>query len=80
MPAANGLSLSQLPEYKSSMMSINSATVRFGNSLNFAVMGYLLSEYGWSVASFGVGGLGILSGLIVLFFVDDPLKYETNIS
>ena len=74
MPAGSGLTLSQIPEYRSSMMSINAATARFGSSLNFAVMGYLLSAYGWSTASLGVGGLGILSGLITMIFVKDPLR------
>ena len=74
MSALSGLNLSQVPDYKSSMMSIFSATARLGNSLNFAVMGYLLSSYCWSTAGFGVGGLGILSGLLTLLFVDDPLK------
>ena len=74
MPAGSGLGLSQVPEYKSSMMSITAATARLGSSLNFAVMGYLLSTYGWSTASLGVGGLGIFSGLLILLFVEDPLR------
>ena len=74
MSAGSGLNLSQIPEYKSSMMSVFSATARLGGSLNFAVMGYLLSSYGWSTAGLGVGGLGILSGLLILLFVNDPLR------
>ena len=74
MSAGSGLNLSQVPDYKSSMMSVFSATARFGGSLNFAVMGYLLSTYRWSTAGLGVGGLGILSGLLILLFVEDPLR------
>jgi len=74
MSAGSGLNLSQVPDYKSSMMSVYSATARFGSSVNFAIMGYLLSTYGWSTAGLGVGGLGILSGLLILFFVKDPLQ------
>lgn len=64
LTASTGLTLSQVPEYRGSMMSLNSASASLGTSLNIALMGFLLTNYGWGIGSIVVGVLGILSGVL----------------
>jgi len=69
--ALNGLTLSQVPEYRGSMMSLFTASASLGGSLNLALMGILLTSYGWAYASTVVGILGIISGVLVHLFVTE---------
>lgn len=69
--AGIGLKLSQIPEYKGSMMSLNSATLSLGGSLNLALMGVLLTSRGWAYASTAIGIIGIISGVLVHLFVTE---------
>ena len=70
-PAGIGLKLRQVPEYRGSMMSLNSATGSLGSSLNLALMGVLLTSYGWAYASTVIGVIGIISGVLVHLFVTE---------
>lgn len=69
--AGFGLKLSQVPEYKGSMMSVNSATASLGSSMNLALMGVLLTSYGWAYAGTVIGVIGIISGVLVHLFVTE---------
>jgi len=64
LTSSAGLTVSQVPEYRGSMMSLNSASANLGSSLNLALMGYMLTNYGWSYGSIVIGVLGIASGIL----------------
>jgi len=70
-PAGIGLKLRQVPEYRGSMMSLNSATASLGSSMNLALMGVLLTSYGWAYAGTVIGVIGIISGVLVHLFVTE---------
>lgn len=70
-PAGSGLRLGLVPEYKGSMMSLNSAAASLGSGLNLALMGYLMISYGWATGGIVVGGLGIIGGVIIHLFVTE---------
>ena len=75
--ALNGLTLNQVPEYRGSMMSLFTASASLGGSLNLALMGILLTSYGWAHASTVVGILGIISGVLVhLFVTENPQQND----
>jgi predicted MFS family arabinose efflux permease len=78
--AANSLTLEQVPEYKGSIMSLNSAFFYIGIALGASVGGLILLL--WEDYYAGVGlVLGIMSLLIAILFyfvVSDPTSSETT--
>jgi predicted MFS family arabinose efflux permease len=78
--AANSLTLEQVPEYKGSIMSLNSAFFYIGIALGASVGGLILLL--WEDYYAGVGlVLGIMSLLIAILFyfvVSDPTSTETT--
>ena len=64
LTASAGLTLSQVPEFRGSMMSLNTASASLGSGLNLALMGFLLTKYGWGIGSITVGVIGIFGGVL----------------
>lgn len=71
MPSGTELTFSQVPEYKGSMMSLSSATASLGSSVSLAVMGYFLSTGRWGSGAIVVGGLSLVSSVLIQLFVTE---------
>jgi len=72
--ASNNLSLEQVPEFRGTMMSLNSAAINLGATLGSIVGGYILLVYNWSILGAVLGVFGILASLLYHLFAKDPLQ------
>jgi predicted MFS family arabinose efflux permease len=73
------LLMEQLPKYRGTVLSLHSALHGIGGASSFFVGAAILDFYsnpkiGYPIAILLLGGLGIVSALVVLFFVNDPIK------
>jgi len=68
-----GLSLEQVPGSRGTMMSLNSAAMRIGSLLGTSIGGLTIIVYGWRALGLLLGSTGVLSALIYLLFVNDPI-------
>jgi predicted MFS family arabinose efflux permease len=69
-----GLSLEQVPDSRGTMMSLNSAAMRIGSLLGTSIGGLTIIVYGWRALGLLLGSTGVLSAVIYLLFVNDPIK------
>lgn len=70
--AASSLSLEQVPRYRGSMMSINSAAIYMGNALGAGVGGLILLWYDWNMLGIALGAIGIAATVIYHLWSIDP--------
>ncbi len=68
-----GLSLEQVPGSRGTMMSLNSAALRIGSLLGTSIGGLIIIVYGWRALGLLFGFTGIVSAIIYLLFVRDPI-------
>lgn len=68
-----GLSLEQVPGSRGTMMSLNSAALRIGSLLGTSIGGLIIIVYGWRALGLLFGFTGIVSAMIYLLFVRDPI-------
>ena len=73
-----GLSLEQVPGSRGTMMSLNSAALRIGSLLGTSIGGLTIIAYGWRSLGPLFGFTGVLSALIYLFLVNDPIKPKST--
>lgn len=73
-PAASSLTLEQIPRFRGTMMSTNSAAASLGSALGSGVGGMVLLWYGWEVLGMALGGIGIAAALIYYLFTIDPTR------
>jgi len=73
-----GLSLEQVPGSRGTMMSLNSAALRIGSLLGTSIGGLTIIAYGWRSLGSLFGFTGVLSALIYLFLVNDPIKPKST--
>jgi len=69
--SCQNLNLEQLPDHRSSMMSMQIAFSNIGTATSLGFSGFLLIEYGWSVMGAIVGVFGVLASLLVYSFVSE---------
>jgi MFS family permease len=74
-PAANSLTIEQIPEIRGSIMSLSSASGNVGGMIGAAIAGFLLLNYGWITAGLFLGSAAILAGIILQIFAKDPTAY-----
>ena len=72
--ASHSLALEQIPRYRGTMMSINSAAEKMGAALGAGVGGLLLLLYGWNLLGITLGAIGILAAVIYYLLVIDPTR------
>jgi len=72
--AANSLTLEQVPAFRGTMMSLNSAASSLGSSLGAGIGGLALLIYGYEGMAMALGALGVIAGLIYSFKTIDPTK------
>jgi predicted MFS family arabinose efflux permease len=71
-PVSMSLTLEQVPEFRGTMMSLNSAAGNLGMALGAAIGGLMLLMYSYGFIGITLGALGIISTIIYQIFVIDP--------
>jgi predicted MFS family arabinose efflux permease len=74
--AANSLALEQVPEFRSTMMSINSAAISLGNALGSAIGGLTLVLFNYEAMGSALGAMGIVAAIIFYLLAIDHLSTE----
>ena len=74
--AANSLKLEQVPKYRGTMMSLNSAARQFGQTTAGVIGGLVFATYGYSILAIMLGMLGLVASLIYHFLTVDPTHSE----
>ncbi|MDH5450083.1 MAG: MFS transporter [Candidatus Bathyarchaeota archaeon] len=72
--ASISLTLEQVPNFRGSMMSINSAAQSLGSTLGAAIGGLALDLYGYEVLGSILGAIGIFAAIIFFFLAIDPTR------
>jgi len=71
--ASSSLSLEQIPEFRGTMMSLRMTAGSVGYILGTALGGYTLYIASYELMGVSIGALGIVSALITLILIRDPL-------
>jgi MFS family permease len=76
MAALNSLVLEQIPEFRPSMMSINTMFAGIGGLFGVPIGGLLLNLYAnnFQILMLFIGSAGVASAAVVLLFARDPCK------
>jgi predicted MFS family arabinose efflux permease len=74
LSSSNSLTLEQVPEYRGSMMSINSAARNIGYALGSGIGGMILLLLTWRILGAVLGVIGLIATLIYFIFTVDPTK------
>lgn len=72
--AGGSLILEQLPKYRSTVMSLNTAFMNGGMLLASLIGGFTLNIYGFQVVGLILGSLGIVGTIVWVTLVKDPIK------
>ncbi len=67
----NTLLLGQVPSYRGTVMSLNSAAIQLGLALGAALGGLILYIYSWSIMSVAFGAMYILAAIVYKFGAKD---------
>ena len=74
------LTLDQVPRFRGSMMSINSAASNLGIALGGGLGGFVLDIWGYRFLGLTMGIFILVFGIIYYFLVIDPMKAEVPVS
>lgn len=72
--AANTLALEQIPTFRGTMMSIDSAAANSGSALGAAVGGLALLSFGYEGLGLVLGMMGIIAAIVYYLLTTDPCK------
>ena len=72
--ASVSLALEQVPEYRGSMMALNTASNNLGSILGAGIGGAVLLTSDYPLIGVVLGLLGVLSALVIKFFASDPTE------
>lgn len=72
--AGVSLTIEQVPEFRGTMMSINSASASMGSAMGSGLGGLALLMYGYQGVGPTLGLLGIASAIIIRLFAVDPTQ------
>jgi MFS family permease len=72
--AANCLTLEQLPKFRGTMMSVDSAAVNLGSAVGGAIGGLALLWFDYEGVGSVLGAMGVLAALVFYFFATDPTR------
>ena len=72
--AAQSLTLEQVPRYRGTMMSMNSAAVNIGTALGAGIGGLVLLLYDWEFLGISLGTVGIIAAVIYYLLAIDPTR------
>jgi predicted MFS family arabinose efflux permease len=69
---SRNLTLEQEPDYRGTLMSLNSAMQSLGTMVGSGLGGYLILHYSYNLTGFTLGLFGLLSSVIYWKFSKDP--------
>jgi predicted MFS family arabinose efflux permease len=72
--AGGSLILEQLPKYRSTVMSLNTAFMNGGMLLASLIGGFTLNNYGFQVLGLVLGSIGVIGTIVWIALVKDPTK------
>jgi predicted MFS family arabinose efflux permease len=72
--AGGCLILEQLPKYRATVMSLNTAFMNAGMLMSSLIGGFALNAYGFQVLGLVLGSLGIVGTVVWITLVKDPTK------
>jgi DHA1 family inner membrane transport protein len=75
--AATSLIIEQVPEFRGTIMSVNSAMGSMGGVLGSGLGGLALLMYGYQALGPSLGLLGLASGIIMYLIVVDPTRVQS---
>ena len=78
--SSHSLTLEQVPEYRGTVMSLNSGAEKMGAALGSGIGGLMINNYGWGYMGLTLGVIGLASALIYFFLSVDPTRVESDIS
>lgn len=70
--SANSLTLEQIPQFRGTMMSIDTALLNVGSALGSTLGGLALLYFSYEGLGGVLGAMGIIAAIIVFLFVKDP--------
>lgn len=77
---AYSLTLEQLPNFRGTMMSLNSAAARIGTSLGAGVGGIVLLVSGYEYVGLILGAMILAAALIYYLLVSDPMRSRGSVN
>jgi len=72
--AASTLAVEQIPTFRGTMMSIDSAAANSGSALGAAVGGFVLLSFGYESLGLVLGMVGIIATIVYYLLTTDPCK------
>ncbi len=75
--ASTSLTIEQVPQFRGTMMSMNSASASIGSVLGSGLGGLALLMYGYQALGPSLGLLGLASGVIMYLIVVDPTQMQS---
>ncbi len=76
--AATSLTIEQVPQFRGTMMSMNSASANLSGVLGSGLGGLALLMYGYQALGPSLGLLGLASGIIMYLIVVDPTRVQSQ--
>jgi predicted MFS family arabinose efflux permease len=74
------LSLEQVPKFRGSMMSLNSASSRVGEAVGAGLGGIILVLFNYEILGIAFGLMSLIASIIFYFFVIDPATDKTELT
>jgi len=72
--ASSSLTLEQVPRFRGTMMSLNSAAQSLGSALGTAIGGSMLILFGYEVLASALGALGVVAAVVFHLLTTDPTR------
>jgi len=72
--AVNSLTLEQVPEFRGTMMSINSAAMNLGSAIGTALGGLTLVLFDYEVLGLALGAMGVVAAIVFQTLAIDPTR------
>ena len=72
--ASVSLALEQVPEYRGSMMALNTAANNLGSILGAGIGGAVLLAYDYPLIGIVLGILSVLAALVIRLYAVDPTE------
>lgn len=78
-PASTSLTLEQLPTFRGTTMSLNSAARSLGSALGSGIGGAILLGYGYGVLGMALDSMGIAASIVYNLFTIDPTSARAKV-
>lgn len=73
---SSSLTLEQVPKFRGTMMSINSAAQNLGSALGAGLGGFALVLFDYEVLGITLGAMGIVAAIVFHLFTIDPIRTQ----